>query len=234
MKKLPYPGLLLAPFLAPLLASVLSAQTDPAPSGPARWEKDMAAFEAREAKSPSPEGAILFTGSSTVRLWDLAAAWPDAKTVNNGFGGSTLADAIHHFDRLVAPYRPGAVVVYSGDNDLFKGLSPEATAEDFKAFSALVKKTHPGVPVLILSIKPSVKRWALWPQMEKANEIVATLCEGDPDLHFVDVASPMLGPDGGMPGSDWFVADGLHLSESGYDRWTKILGEALENAGVLE
>ena len=42
-----------------------------------RWEKDIAAFEAADLASPPPKGEILFVGSSTIRLWDLKAAFPD-------------------------------------------------------------------------------------------------------------------------------------------------------------
>jgi len=44
-----------------------------------RWEKDIAAFEAADQVTPPPKGEILFVGSSTIRLWDLKASFPDLK-----------------------------------------------------------------------------------------------------------------------------------------------------------
>ena len=36
---------------------------------------------------------ILFTGSSSIRMWEnLQQSFPDYKVLNRGFGGSTLAD----------------------------------------------------------------------------------------------------------------------------------------------
>lgn len=201
---------------------------------PSRWEKEMAAFREREAESPSPEGAVLFVGSSTIRLWELEASWPDAKIINNGFGGSTLSDAIRHFDTLLEPYRPSAVVIYSGDNDMSKGRGIEGTTADFKTIADRIRKQHPGVPVLILAIKPSVKRWNLWPEMKEVNEAVAAYCAVGKGLHFVDVATPMLGEGGAMPDSSWFREDGLHLSEKGYAEWTRIVGDALKACGAMK
>ncbi len=37
---------------------------------------------------------------------------------NHGFGGSTLDDAIAFADRLIFPFHPKGVVIYSGTNDM--------------------------------------------------------------------------------------------------------------------
>src|SRR5262245_8670185 len=34
-----------------------------------RWEKDIAAFEAKDKASPPPENEIVFVGSSSIRMW---------------------------------------------------------------------------------------------------------------------------------------------------------------------
>lgn len=227
------PFLTLGFLLAALFFPDLHAE-EPTPIDPTKWDADIAAFAKRDAKSPAPAGALLFVGSSTIRMWDLPASWPGEKLLNNGFGGSTLPDAIHHFDKLVAAYQPRAVIVYSGDNDMGRGRSVSQVTEDFKTFTALSQKAHPGVPVLILAIKPSVKPWNLWPKMEEVNQAVAAHCAATPGLSFVDVATPMLGPDGAKPAESWFKADGLHLSPEGYAKWTEIVSEALREAGVEE
>lgn len=227
------PALALSLSLSLGTATLLRAD-EPAPLDPAKWDADIAAFAKRDAATPAPEGALLFVGSSTIRMWDLPASWPGEKLLNNGFGGSTLPDAIHHFDRLVAAYRPRAVILYSGDNDISRGHTSARVAEDFKTFAALSQKAHPGVPVLILAVKPSVKRWQLWPAMREVNEAIQAHCAGTPGLFFVDVATPMLGPGGAMPAASWFKADGLHLSPEGYAQWTAIVSKALREAGVRD
>lgn len=211
----------------------MAQAADPAPIDPSKWDAEIAAFAARDAKTPPPKGALLFVGSSTIRMWDLESSWPGEKLLNNGFGGSTLPDAIHHFESLVAPYEPRAVILYSGDNDIGRERSVSQVIEDFKTFAALSRKTHPGAPVVILAIKPSVKRWSLWNRMEQANEAVKALCETTPGLFYADVATPMLGPDGGMPSATWFKADGLHLSPEGYAAWKKVIDGVLKESGAL-
>lgn len=212
----------------------ISQAEEPAPIDPAKWSTEIAAFAVRDATTPPPEGALLFVGSSTIRMWDLEASWPGEELLNNGFGGSTLPDAIHHFEKLVAAYQPRAVILYSGDNDLSRGRSVDQVSEDFKTFATLSRKAHPGVPVVILAIKPSLERWSLWPEMREVNQAIKAYCTGDPGLIYVDVATPLLGPDGSMPDARWFKADGLHLSPQGYAQWTTVVGEALRQAGMLD
>ncbi len=215
------------------IASGTFAQ-DEKPEGPEKWEKDIVAFEARDTQSPPPDDVILFVGSSSIRLWDLKKSWPKAKTLNNGFGGSTLADSIHYFDRLIAPYAPSAIVIYAGDNDVAKGLSARETAADFKKLANQIEETFPEVPVIYIAIKPSKKRWDMWPKMKKANDLIAKHCNRKPQLYFADIGAAMLEGAEGAPSDDWFVQDGLHLSPSGYARWTDVVNASLREAGVLE
>lgn len=217
-----------------ILAWLPAQSPSKAAADPTKWDAAIAAFAARDTNTPSPDGALLFVGSSTIRLWDLAAAWPGEKLINNGFGGSSLPDAIFHFDRLVAVHHPRAVILYSGDNDLSQGRSVEQVTQDFMTFAARTQQVHPGVPVVILAIKPSVSRWHLWPAMREVNAAIRAHCKATPGLYFANVATPMLGPDGLQPATSWFEADGLHLSKQGYKAWTRIVSETLGKAGVME
>ncbi|MDA8634012.1 GDSL-type esterase/lipase family protein [bacterium] len=222
------------PFLPPvfLLAFALAALPSQADDskGPERFEKSIAAFEKRDAESPSASGTLLFVGSSSIRKWKLENSWSEQSTVNNGFGGSTIGDSLHYFDRLFLPHKPEAIVLYAGDNDISNGLSPEQVADDFKSLTALLKLAHPDVPVLFIAIKPSQKRWGLWTEMKKANDLVAAQCEQEKHFYFVDIATPMLKGTGGAPDPKWFIEDGLHLSDFGYEQWTAEVNTLLSTA----
>jgi len=230
---------LLTPLLVLALSSSVLAQ-DENPEGPERWEKSITAFEARDTQSPPPDDVLLFVGSSSIRMWDLKKSWPKTNSLNNGFGGSTLADSIYYFDRLIALYDPSAIMIYAGDNDIagkkgiVKGLSAKETAADFEKLANLIEEKFPEVPVIYIAIKPSKKRWDMWPTMEKANKLIAKRCKKDPQLYFADIAAPMLEGAEGAPGDDWFIEDGLHLSASGYTGWTEVINASLREAGVID
>lgn len=109
-------------FFRGLLAIVASCVSAPAVSAVQaadnRWENEIQAFERQDTKRRPPENAVLFVGSSSVRLWKLEESFPKLGAINRGFGGSQLADAVHFAERIVIPYRPRLVVLYAGDKRL--------------------------------------------------------------------------------------------------------------------
>jgi sugar lactone lactonase YvrE/lysophospholipase L1-like esterase len=189
---------------------------------PDRWESAIAEFEKSDKVSPPPQGEIVFVGSSTIRLWNLAESFPDRKCINRGFGGSQMTDSAHYADRIIIPYRPRLVVVYAGDNDIAAGKSPEQILADAKSLVAAVHAKLPHTRLVFLAIKPSVQRWKLFGQQREANRLIAEFAKQDTRLGFVDVTESMLGPDG-QPRPELFVKDGLHLSSEGYNLWESLL-----------
>ena len=192
---------------------------------PAFFEDEIAAFEATDREHPPPTRPIVFVGSSSIRLWgSLAEDMAPLAVLNRGFGGSQLAHVVHFAGRTVLPYRPSAVVLYAGDNDLAEstGKSAADVVRDFQAFVALVHAAVPEAGIYYLSIKPSRMRWARWPEQSKANAEIAALCARNPRLAFLDIATPMLAT-GAPPARELFRFDGLHLSEQGYALWASVV-----------
>lgn len=212
------------------LAAVMTAAL-PALAADAPWEKEVAAIEARWQQAAPADGGVVFAGSSSVRLWDLAAAFPDWHPVNAGFGGSRIADCARFAPRLIHRWHPQTVVFYAGDNDLAGGLSPDEVVRDFQEFATALHAALPDCRLIFLSIKPSASRWHLWPRAEEANARIRILCEavGEPRLRFVDVATPLLAADG-HPDPQLFLDDRLHLNAAGYRRWQAVLAPVLSDA----
>jgi lysophospholipase L1-like esterase len=188
----------------------------------ARWEKDIAAFEKQDRDNPPPKNAVVFVGSSSIRMWNLPRSFPDTEVINRGFGGSQLADAAHFAPRIVVKYEPRLVVLYAGDNDIAAGKGPERVAADFRDFVGAVRKGLPKARILFLSIKPSPRRWALREKAAKANALIEEQCKQDEGLLYLDVATPLLGKDG-RPRPELFREDGLHLNARGYELWAAVL-----------
>ena len=186
------------------------------------WQKEFAAFDAADKALPPAKGGIVFVGSSTIRLWDVATYFPDLRIINRGFGGSRLADALVNVDRLVLAYEPRLVVLYAGDNDISGGLLAEQLAVDFERFVRAVHAKLPQTRILYLAIKPSLLRWLNVDRMDMANAMIRAICARDDRLGFLDLGPLMLGWDE-RPRPELFVSDGLHLSPLGYQIWTAVL-----------
>lgn len=217
----------LAYFAAMTLALSSLAEEKPAESKTGKWDKDFAAMEAKDQKSPPPKKGILFVGSSSIRMWDLANSFPDRLTVNRGFRGSQLIDSVEHFDRLVLPHQPRIVVLYAGDNDIAAKKTPQQVAADFAAFHKKLRAALPETKLIFISIKPSVARVKLLDTQREANELVRKACEQDKLCTFLSVEKPMLDEDG-QPRSDLFLKDGLHMHNGGYKIWAELLQPLLK------
>src|SRR2546423_9553455 len=117
------------------------------------FEKDILAFEASDKTNPPPKNAVLFIGSSSIRMWKtLARDFPDYQVINRGFGGSQIADSVYFFDRIVTKYEPRVIVFYAGGNDINAGKSAEIVFDDFKHFVSAVREKLPATKVVYISI----------------------------------------------------------------------------------
>ena len=188
-----------------------------------RWAKELRAFEASDKTNPPPQGAVLFIGSSSIRLWtNVAQAFPEHRVINRGFGGSQLADSVAFVDRIVTPYQPKLVLLYAGDNDIAGGKTPETVLSDFKAFVGRIHAALPGTWIVYIAIKPCVARERFLDRVKTTNRLIQKYCGTDERLEFADVFTPMLSPEG-RPRADLCVKDMLHLNAQGYELWASVL-----------
>ncbi|MBE0536253.1 MAG: hypothetical protein IH624_11345 [Phycisphaerae bacterium] len=204
-----------------LCVSAARSQSTETPQ-PSRWEKDIATFEAWDSKNAWPREAVLFVGSSSIRMWRTAESFPDLPVINRGFGGSQTADVVEFTDRIVIKYAPRLIVFYAGDNDIAAGKSPQEVLDDYKAFVIRVQEVLPRTCIIYMPIKPSGSRWTLWEKAAEANRLVKEYSVDDTRLFFVDGVTPLLGA-AGTPDDRFYIADKLHLSDEGYKVWTKLL-----------
>jgi lysophospholipase L1-like esterase len=209
--------------------SGLGQPTGPKQKSPeARWGKEIHAFETADKTNPPPKDAVLFVGSSSIRLWkNLAQAFPGHECINRGFGGSQLSDSVAFADRIVMPYRPKLIVLYAGDNDIAGGKTPGRILADFKAFA---EKVHAGLPqtrIAYIAIKPCPLRERFLPQVKATNSLIRDYTATDDHLLYVDIFTPMLNQEG-RPRADLCLKDGLHPNAQCYEVWASILRPILD------
>jgi lysophospholipase L1-like esterase len=181
-----------------------------------QWEKEISAFEAKDATNPPPQHAILFIGSSTIRFWTtLAQDFPGEPVINRGFGGSEILDSTHFADRIVFPYAPKAIFFRAGGNDIDAGESPEAIFADFKDFVATVHAKLPDTDIYFISWSATITRWKNRDKEKILNDSVKELAARTPHLKYIETGDLVLGADG-KPRPELFRADGIHLNAAGY------------------
>jgi len=195
-----------------------------------RYEDEVVKYEKKDTEKGITTGQILFFGSSSIRRWySIKEDLFPMPVINRGFGGSTLPEAIYYFNRLVIPYKPSAIVLYEGDNDVLAPfLTPDVILNTFELFVRMTEKYLPNTHIYFLSIKPSPKRIDYIDKMLIANMKIENLCNLKRNLTYIDITDSMYDSYGNIR-NDIFQKDKLHMNKKGYNIWAKIIKDALLN-----
>lgn len=187
------------------------------------YEMDVQQVE-QQVRSLSYNPAMLFYGSSSIRLWN--TLYDDFKPyfpVNMGFGGSTLEACVYFFPRMMQHLKPKHLLVYAGDNDLSDGKSPETVLFYFNQLNRQIRQQFGNIPYTFISIKPSITRWQINESIKRTNHLIrSSISNMNNHTYFVDIYNAMLTPSN-LPRTDLYDSDGLHLSAEGYRVWKEIL-----------
>ncbi|MGO4920680.1 GDSL-type esterase/lipase family protein [Maribacter spongiicola] len=166
----------------------------------------------------SKKETIVFTGSSSVRLWrKLEQVFPNHQIVNSGFGGSQASDLLLFTDELILSYNPKKVFIYEGDNDLWADKRPADVLDTTAEIIRRIKSKNPASEVILIAAKPSISRWKIRGKYKRLNRKMQRFTKKDPQLYYVDVWKPMLNKR--KLKTDIFIEDGLHMNQKGYDIW---------------
>jgi len=198
------------------------------------WETDISNFEKLDNSESYADNAVLFSGSSSIRLWKtLATDMAPFSVIQRGFGGSKLSDFTVYGDRIFSPHKCSALVMFVA-NDITGGNNDKSPEEVKKLFLYVLKtfrKTHPDTPFFWIGITPTSSRWKAWPEIEKANNLIREVCEKQRNTYYIKTDHAFL-TEAGTPDDGLFIADKLHLNAKGYQIWTEIIkGELMK---VLE
>ena len=198
---------------------------------PERWKTRVEQMLRRDEQNPPKKQAVMFVGSATIAGWDLKHYFPQFETINRGIGASMISEATYYADQLIIPFKPLTIVFYSGDNDTAYGVPTEMIADDFRKFVAKIHTALPDTQMVVLSIRPSIARLAVWDAVVAANEQLRKICAADSKLQFVDL-TPMLLTSDGKPRRELLGEDLHHLNKDGFDLVSPVVAKAIRAAEI--
>jgi lysophospholipase L1-like esterase len=202
-------------FIALLCISVHSfAQNKP-------FWKEMQQFQHQDSIAMPAKNGIVFTGSSSIRMWkDLETTYKEYNAINRGFGGSVLPQVNDNIDQVILRYKPRQVVIYCGDNDVASGAGAEEVLARFTALFSNIRKDLPKTSIAFISMKLSPSRTKFIPEVLKGNALIKAYIAKQKNAAFIDIASKMLDSKGEMR-PELFQKDMLHMKPAGYEIWVK-------------
>lgn len=196
----------------------------------AKWQNEIGEFKKQDKAHPDPQGAVLFTGSSSIRLWSTLEA--DVKpypVIQRGFGGSKFSDLAVYTKDIVYPHQFMALVIFEA-NDITgdkTDKTPKEVARLFENIVQVVRKKYTRKPVFVIAITPTSSRWKVWPQIQEANRLLKESCRKLPNTYFVDTVPYYLNQDG-KPRDELFGKDLLHQNGEGYRIWGTLIRKRLD------
>lgn len=186
------------------------------------FEKEVREISAKIDSVGWSEGATLFTGSSTIRMWKgLAEAFPRENIINTGFGGSKASDLEKHLFPLVIKFEPSRVFIYEGDNDLWSNVPVADILQSLDNIVTRIQLVNPNAEVFLIGAKPSPSRWEKKENYLILNQMIREYCQSNEGVNFVDTWKPLT-DQGGNPRPELYIDDQLHLNEDGYEIWAEI------------
>lgn len=211
-----------------ILFPVIGKTQEPIPNpDPLRFQNEIAVFIEWDKKNSIPSEAILFVGSSSIRMWLTHEAFPKYKVINRGFGGAHISDIDYYYSQVIKKYNPKIIVYYCGDNDIDSGKSVKQVFTDYIELIHRIFRDNPTVKFIYLPIKPSLSRWSYWEKMKEVNRLIKMCNEKQDQLFYIDTASPMF-DENGLPDKNLLLEDGLHLNKEGYKLWNRLLSKLLD------
>lgn len=194
----------------------------------ARFDDEVNEISLRDFQRDNQKTFILFTGSSSVRLWkNLQTDFPQVQILNTGFGGSTMEELLHYSDQLIFKYTPEKIFIYEGDNDVVIGHSTERIMKATETLLAKIQLQLPEAHVFIIAAKPSIARWNYQAAYLELNHSYKKLAKRQRKVKYIDIWNPMLGDDG-KPMPDIFIVDNLHMNPKGYTIWAEEMQKYLK------
>jgi lysophospholipase L1-like esterase len=194
-----------------------------------RWENDIRMFDSLNKVEKHSSDAIMFLGSSYIRMWtNIRNDVKYKDIIHRGFGGCNLRDVAYYVKRIVYPHQPKALFIYVGNDivDSDKDKTPLQVLELYKYVVKVVREKYPTIPITWLQISPSEKRWAVWDKVTEANNLVKAYTASEPNLYYIGSSDKFLGKDG-KPITTLYRDDKLHYNEQGYKVWGNNIWKAV-------
>ena len=190
--------------------------------------------------------SLVLVGDSDISRWPTDLN-PKGTIRNVGQSGATLDDVKHligqkSFQLLCESNSPTSFVVCAGENDIGSGISIASSECAMIAILDELLQQNPQNHVIFLG--PKFEPWLTNDKSSRKSYFQLSLmqerlCRDRPKIHFVDCLTLFCGDTAEIPGarlagrakpeSQYFDADGLHLSREGYVVWQGIVDEIVDS-----
>ena len=179
---------------------------------------------------------IVFFGDSITEGYNVKEFYDEFRVVNSGISGNITEDLINRIDRDLYNYNPSTVIIQIGTNDIRASIKDEDIIKNLKTIIKGIRKNRKNASILIESIYPINREMdeEYWKDVNpdynnkhiiKINNEIKELCKKE-HIRYIDIYSKLLDDNKNL--KEVYSKDGLHLTDLGYYKVTKLIKEYLK------
>ena len=179
---------------------------------------------------------IVFFGDSITEGYNVKEFYDEFRVVNSGISGNTTEDLINRIDRDLYNYNPSTVIIQIGTNDIRASIKDEDIIKNLKNIIKGIRKNRKNASILIESIYPINREMdeEYWKDVNpdynnkhitKLNKEIKELCKKE-HIKYIDIYFKLLDDNKNL--KEVYSKEGLHLTDLGYYKVTKIIKEYLK------
>ena len=182
-------------------------------------------------KVPKTEN-VLFLGDSITEWYPLEDFFENVPIVNSGKAGNTIEDILNNMKERVYIYNPTKVFIQIGTNDIKKQKKDNnSISSNINKIIKGIKKNRPEAKIYVISLYPindsdneKINKENVLPrannEIERINNMIKDVCKKQ-NITYIDIYKELISEDKEL--NLKYTTDGLHLSDLGYFKVTKVL-----------
>lgn len=178
---------------------------------------------------------IVFFGDSITEGYNVKEFFDEYRVVNSGISGNTTKDLINRIDSDLYDYNPSVVIIQIGTNDLRVSIKDEEIISNIKKIIKGIRKNRKNASILVESIYPLNRDMdtEYWDGVNedynnkhiiKLNKDIKKLCKIE-HIKYINVYTSLLDDNKNL--KEVYSKEGLHLTDLGYYKVTKIIKKYL-------
>lgn len=186
----------------------------------------------RSPKDSSNRGRVIVAGSGLMDYWtDVYNAFGSTTVINNAVSMTDFAFWLGNYRKLITDYKPKAVVLCLGSDDMGRDVSP-ITAEDCAAnMQKLIENIHKKsgkTKIFYCAVPCYPDRPLSWDVVNAYNGLMKEYCSKKKFLTYLNLGGNL--NKGGHPYSPYFKVNHTYLTSSGYSVAKKVIVNKVKKA----
>jgi lysophospholipase L1-like esterase len=168
---------------------------------------------------------LLFLGDSLIEYFDWQKRFPEHKVANLGIAGEPVEGLLSRVVRVrsICP-EADMIFIMSGINNVATGDTE--FVEFYRVIIEKLSSAYPGAKIFIFSLLPVLMDFISNESVCQVNESLRKLAL-DVSAEYLDIYSRFVDTKG-RPVREYLLDDGVHLSRTGYDVWSKVVEQELD------